>query len=189
MNINTGTNRDFFLALQNAQNDHERKILQYKYTCALALRKRIIKNIDDTFGGRVYGNPNSTSAGRSGRSGGLRNSIEVFLDDEPYVSIGHQGVPYWRIHEYGGIIRPVNKKWLTIPASDKYRGKRAFEFNNLTFINHRNDAQRAYLIDRLNNRIAYFLRKKVTIPARPYIGPACEAFLAEDAQRIWESMK
>lgn len=187
--MNIGVSRDFQLALLNAQNEHERKVLQYKYTCALALRKRIIKNIDDTFGGRVFGLRDSTSGGREGRSGALRNSVEVFHDKEPYVQVGHQNVPYWRIHEYGGVIRPVNKKWLTLPFSDKYRGKRAYEFNNLYF---RADAKRgdvAYLMDRLNNRIAYVLRKKVTIPARPYIGPACDAFLKEDAKRIWESMK
>jgi len=157
---------------KNAANDFDKQVLQMKLVFANRLRNIIISNIDKNFGSRVG---DATAGFRGGASGALRNTVQVDVKNgEPYVSLNKAGnVPYWRIHEYGGVIRPKRRKWLTIPAIDEFRARRATEFNNLTFVEFRKN--KAVLIadtDSINERIAYYLVKKVTIPARPYIAPA-----------------
>jgi len=163
-------------ALSNAKNEFERREILFKYAAAQKLRNEVIKNIDANFGGRTL---DATAAFRGGASGGLRNSVQVDVrNDEPAVVVNATGnTPYWRIHEYGGVVKPVKKKWLTIPAADRYRAKRAREFRNLIFV--KKNEKKAYLIDTINKRVAFFLRKKVVIPARPYIKPAVKKIQSE----------
>jgi len=151
-------------------SDAEKIDFQWKLTYAHMLKNKIVKNIDKNFGGRVVGQQ-GTAGIRSGRSGTLRNSVVVSIENnEPIITVGGQNVPYASIHEFGGIITPKNRKWLTIPVADDVRGRRAKEFK-LHFIQFSNARAGLFAEDK---RLKYLLVKRVTIPARPYIQPAID---------------
>lgn len=101
--------------------------------------------------------------------GNLINKVNYNLSSatQGFVNLSIDAI-YAAIHEYGGTIRPVKRKWLTIPASKKYRRVNPRDLN-LTFI--QTERVKAYLIDKKSNQIAYILRKLVNIPARPYLRP------------------
>lgn len=141
--------------------------------------------------------------GRNGRrlSGRLLNSIYTSVnfdsstDKLPTGVIGTRGIPYGRIHEYGGTIEPKKAKHLWL----KQWGGRADKFRRMTpteFIEQKNANPSEYTIfmSKKNNLIAaytpaagniiplFVLRSKVTIPERPYIRPGVETALKEFPQ-------
>lgn len=134
--------------------------------------------------------------GRNGRrlSGRLLNSI--FSGFEPFNPgqslprgfIGTRGIPYGRIHEEGGNITPKNAKWLWV----KQWGGKADAFRRMTpteFVGRMKAKDRRFKIIGKGTRgklavfqalksddpVALFaLASSVTIPPRPYLGPAVE---------------
>jgi len=174
---------DISEALRNAKSDYEKKLMQYNIACAFALRKKIVDKVDSNFGGRVVGDRKITAGFRGGSSGALRNSIRVVpTADRLRITAGNANVPYAAIHEYGGIIQAKKAKYLTIPIADKYRARRAREFN-LIFVDKKNTFP--FLYDPVEKRVAYLLRKSVKIPARPYIRPSIKEFIERDAEEIF----
>lgn len=77
-------------------------------------------------------------------------------------------VDYAAIHHYGGVIKPKNKKFLTIPfpggPADTKVPKRASDFDN-TFV------AKGIIFQKHGKGIVplFILRKFVTIPAQPYM--------------------
>ena len=71
---------------------------------------------------------------------------------------------YARIHHEGGIIRPVNAKYLAIPLTKEAAVKRPRDWDN-TFI------AKGVIFRKVGNDIEalYALKKEVTMPARPYM--------------------
>lgn len=178
----------FFDEIKNARTEKEKIFAQYRLVCALALKRRIVSNIDSTFGGRVKGDRDIKAGRRGGRSGALRQSVAVdVVGDLLKVTVGNANVPYAAIHEYGGVIYPKNAKYLTIPLADEYRGKRAGEFSTLTFFE--NEKNNKFLYDSKEERYAYLLRRSVKIPERPYIRPAIKTFIDMDSRALWERIK
>jgi phage gpG-like protein len=96
------------------------------------------------------------------RSGKLVNSIRHVVVGEQ-VTVGSDLV-YARIHHDGGIIKPVNAKYLAIPLTKEAAVKRPREWAD-TFIRKgvifRNTADGIEAL--------YALKAQVTIPSRPYM--------------------
>ena len=119
------------------------------------------------------------------RTGRLRASIASRVEAGPGDALdlklraggGNNGpdVPYAAIHEYGGIIRPVRRKWLAIPlpiartAAGVSRYQTPRDVPGLRFMLSKRG--NALLVDK-KGVPWYVLKKSVTIPKRPYLLPA-----------------
>ncbi len=88
---------------------------------------------------------------------------------ENFAMVGTNKI-YARIHQEGGIIKPKNGRYLTIPLSAGARGKSAKEFDGLFSL--RLDTGLYLVKNKGKNEIEfmYQLVKSVTIPKRPYMG-------------------
>ena len=83
-------------------------------------------------------------------------------------------VPYARIHEEGGTIRPRSGRYLKIPVGPALTGAgvaRGGRQSGLHFIKRGAGG----LLADAEGRIWFVLKQSVTIPARPYLGPAIKA--------------
>lgn len=128
------------------------------------------------------------------KSGRLLNSIYSDYDASNLRSfVGVRGIPYGAIHEYGGTIVPKKAKnlWVRSPAinkkGSKYRRMTPSEFYQRAKDNRDPSGKYVYWKAKSGATIAavfekvgknkerftplFFLRKKVKIPARPYIAP------------------
>lgn len=152
------------------------KMLQLSLDFQNQLRNKVIENIGKTFGKQNKG----TSGYKSGRSGNLKNSVQVMQksDFAWKLTVGSAQVPYAAIHEYGGVIEQKKAKWLTIPMADEARGHYAREFENLTFVLSKKKEDTAYLFSDAH-LLMYLLVKKVRMPARPYVQPACDEIFSD----------
>lgn len=132
------------------------------------------------------------------RSGRLRSSISSRVYERGKDLIGEVGsgvrqgdrVPYANIHETGGVIRPVNKKYLAIPlppalTSAGVLRQKPRDYAN-TFV-AKSNAGNLIIFQRTLGKgaIALFvLKKSVTIPRRRYMSRTVE----EIAPRAFEIM-
>ena len=71
---------------------------------------------------------------------------------------------YATLHQYGGTIRPITAKYLTIPLPDAIPGSRARDYEN-TFI------AKGIIFQKRGDDIVplFLLKKSVKIPARPFM--------------------
>lgn len=123
-----------------------------------------------------------SKSGLKVRTGALLNSVKKDVYEEGGAVVGEvgtEGVPYARIHEFGGTIRPKNAQNLTIPTDvnrradgtpkmsiqDVFATKKAFIAKGVVFLKKGAG----------NIEPMFILKKSVTIPARPYIQPALAA--------------
>jgi phage gpG-like protein len=103
--------------------------------------------------------------------------------------VGTRGIPYGRIHEEGGTIVPVNRKYLWIKSSE--HNAKGSEFRRLTpqeFYDRHKARMPGYFYGRskrsgkpyagysgaTKTTVLFNLLKKVNIPARPYLSPAVD---------------
>lgn len=127
--------------------------------------------------------------GRNGRtlSGALQNSIYAEYEIPPgekipELHLGTKGIPYGRIHELGGEIKPVKAEKLWIP-NYKYAGR----MTPKEFMNLRKQNPKQYTLtpdiagivvnpeDSNSDIKPLFMRvDHVTMPARPYLTPAMQ---------------
>lgn len=166
--------KDFFKELRAVQDKSLRELLQLRYVVAQRILEEAQENVKANFGGgnvsEITLRARGSSARRSGRGGGLLGSghLERGSNGAIDVVFGGPGVPYAAIHEYGGVIRPKNSRFLTIPFAPQYSGKRAREFSlKMGF-----DPEHGRVLKTTGGEIAYLLRERVTIPERPYLKPA-----------------
>lgn len=82
--------------------------------------------------------------------------------------VGPQAI-YGAIHEFGGTIRPVRAKYLAIPVGELTGSPT--EHPDL----HLGVSRAGTLFLANASGIQYVLKRSVTIPARPYLGPAMES--------------
>lgn len=134
------------------------------------------------------------------RSGRLRASIRSLVEPSPEGGLdlklsaggGREGgsseVIYARIHELGGTIRPVKRKFLAIPlppartAAGVARYKTPRDVPGLALVQ---SLKGQYLLVKSDTGEPwYVLRKRVDIPARPYLRPALEEASAELVPRL-----
>jgi hypothetical protein len=73
----------------------------------------------------------------------------------------------------GGTIEPKNAKFLAIPISDAARAGSPRMMGNLAYV--QSIKGQPMLVDSTTGTVHYLLRKRVTIPARPYLRPAADA--------------
>jgi phage gpG-like protein len=125
-------------------------------------------------------------------TGGLRDSITFNAVDERTVSVG-TNKSYARLQNNGGVIR-AKKNWLWIPAAgtrqlqrrygysptDVLRGLKAAGFSVFRKGRTMCYAQKG---KRAKPKVAYYLKKSVEIPARPFFYLTAEetALLMEEA--------
>lgn len=160
--------------------------------------RSIILNI--TSGGR----PTWTATGRGGailqKTGRLRNAISVYTKNEgngKYEFIAKvQGIKYARIHQYGGVIKPVNAKAIAIPLTPEAskKGPRDWPDGELIYVKSEGKAPTLCTQAKGNSKkkgykkgdmiAQYVLVKAVTIPGRPYL-----VVQKEDARLLKERMK
>lgn len=177
---------DFVRLLSEEEDVAERRMLQLAYEIAEEVRLRAIRNVDEKLGnGRFSGAGADVAAYKKGRSGGLRNSIQLELVGRwPVVTAGGPGVPYAAVHEYGTVgkggelpdIVPRRAKALTIPASPDFVPLRARE-SNLKLAVFGKTGKAALVTP--EGEIAYWLVKRVAIEPRPYLAPAAEQVLTD----------
>jgi phage gpG-like protein len=124
-------------------------------------------------------------------TGGLRDSITFSYVDERTVSVG-TNKPYARLQNDGGVIR-AKKNWLWIPGqgtrqlqrrygyspTDVLRGLKAAGFSVFRIGRTMCYAQKG---KKAKPKVAYYLKKSVEIPARPffYLTPEETALLMEE---------
>ena len=108
-------------------------------------------------------------------TGALRRAIDYRLHKGGMgvdVGVFDRKIKHARLQEYGGTIKPKNSTWLTIPLDPRYKGKSARTFD-MTFVSL---GGKKYMLDRATGRVAYRLKKTVTIDPKPYLRPAFEDF-------------
>ena len=121
---------------------------------------------------------------RRRRTGMLRNSVNITADPlslSVKVSIGNDLVPYAFLHEYGGEITPKNRKWLTIPVSERTYKKKARDFRSLSF--SKASEAMAFLKFPQSGEIAYLLVKRVKILPTHFASKASET-VAQDPRAL-----
>lgn len=105
-------------------------------------------------------------------SGLMRERTEAKFIEPGLMHIGVFGLPYARIHEFGGTITPKNVQWLTIPTKP-FKNLTARGVPGLFFV--QKSANKAFLFQKRGSGapvLAFNLRKSVDIPPRPYLAPA-----------------
>jgi len=137
------------------------------------------------------------------RSGRLRASVQSAVKEEQgewLLSLraggGERDVRYASIHEKGGVIRPVNGKYLAIPLPiartaagvSRYKSPRDVPIK-LAFSQSRTGQPLLVESGGKNaGRPWYVLRRQVVMPARPYLAPALrqvEPVLAERLEMLY----
>ena len=143
--------------------------------------ERIVRRISQRLSGPVLKE-------NTGRLKGSLNHEEK-ADSLEVSAGGGPEVDYAAIHNFGGVIRPKKKKFLTIPfpggPADKPVPLRASDFTD-TFVAKGIIFQRKKKVKKAKNAQIiplFILKKSVTIPARPYM------FLEEsDVEYLKESI-
>lgn len=125
---------------------------------------------------------NTTGATRKhSTGGGLRRSITSQYNMPQLRAYVGPSVIYGRIHEFGGVIRPKKAKHLAIPIGTMTGSARS-NFGQLRLLVSRRSG--LFLIDKNTGALQYVLKKSVTIPARPYLGPALARALPDIERRF-----
>ena len=129
------------------------------------------------------------------QTGDLTRTIQVVRNAHPSGAFvvgrwGSTDVAYALIHEIGGTIVPKRAKFLTVPVTEN--AKRAGSPRNMPSLHFgKTKGGQPVLLDQ-SGRVQYLLRKKVTIPARPYLRPAADLIypqLAANIRRAWKKYK
>lgn len=197
MPVNTSVST-FIAELRSVQDATLKKLMRFQIDTALAIQKQAQENVKATFGADKPDRSDltvrsaGTSAATTGRSGALLNSILI----ERYgmrglaVVAGGTGVPYAAIHEGGGVVTPRRARMLTIPFQAAARGHRAREFDLKVVSKTRvaGEDLGPALVRRgakpwigaiyHDEDVFYVLRRRVTIPVRPYLKPAVDKVTA-----------
>lgn len=112
-----------------------------------------------------------------GDTGRLRNSITSEVDQlEAHIG---SNVVYARIHEFGGVIVPHGHPYLSIPIGSLKGSPRDHE--GLHYVQSLRG--QPMLVDDTGEP-QYLLMQRVTIPPRPYLGPAVENRGQEAADEV-----
>lgn len=124
-----------------------------------------------------------SKAGLHVRTGALLNSIgrskKVYEQNGVIVGeIGPEGIPYAAIHEFGGVVVPKNKQFLAIPTPENRRADGLPIMTTQELKNTGNSFVRKgmiFLSEGKKITPMFFLKRSVTIPARPYLSTALAA--------------
>lgn len=112
------------------------------------------------------------------RTGTLRRSITSNLVDQRLAVRVGTNVEYARIHEFGGIISPKTRKYLTIPIgptrkiSRTAKFQRASEIQGAFFVRRRGKSPLIAVKKGKTIQPLFVLKERVVIRARPYLRPS-----------------
>ena len=135
------------------------------------------------------------------RTGRLRNSINVSVQQSGkktfgIIAAGGSGVTYARIHEQGGVVTPVRRKWLTIPTEFAKTGVGAVRgnarsFKDTFFLPKGKGRKSPLIMQKRGNKVVpiFVLKKEVKIPKRPYLRPAVDSRISSIKARIKKEVK
>lgn len=106
-------------------------------------------------------------------TGNLRASYasRVFITQDGVRGVMGSPSKYAAIHEYGGVVRPVRARALTIPLTPVARRRKARDFGDL-FMWRSKDSGNAFLAQPTVGggfQLLYLLARQVHIPARYYL--------------------
>lgn len=118
-----------------------------------------------TIGGDILGRLFVSERAPAGRPGGAR----------PY--------RYAYVHEFGATIRPKRRQYLAIPLNDLARAHRPRDFDLFVIRSRRGNL---LLVARAGDGLLpmYVLKKRVRVPARPYMGPTAAKWLPVVLTRV-----
>lgn len=129
------------------------------------------------------------------QTGDLTRSIQITkaaFQREQFV-VGQWGstdVGYALIHEVGGTIVPKRAKFLAVPVTEA--AKRTSSPRQMPGLRYgQTSGGQPVLVD-ASGKVQYLLRRKVTIPARPYLRPAADLKypeLAGNIRKAWNRLK
>jgi phage gpG-like protein len=158
------------------------------------MRAAQIAGVNRTMGAAVnHARQNHTWQNRTGVLTGGIDIVKYAAEDEKGVSgtWGVHDVEYALIHELGGTIEPKNAKFLAIPVSEAARAAGSPRMMaNLAYV--QSIKGQPMLVDSSTGTVHYLLRKRVTIPAQPYLRPAADAKypdLAGNIRKEWNKLR
>lgn len=104
------------------------------------------------------------------KTGILKSSITTYTDNNS-AAIG-TNIPYARLHQFGGIIKPKRGKYLAIPLNEKFQGSSPRDFNNTICIKVKEALFIVRKIDKRGNGLEFLfkLQKEIVVPQRKFIG-------------------
>ena len=120
--------------------------------------------------GRRAGDQGGKTLYDTGRLAGSISGQGSLISSDVEVRLGTR-VKYARIHQEGGVIKPVNAKWLTVPV-EASRRKKARDYEDAFVIMGSHGPLLVRKKGKGKNEklvILYALKKSVTMPARPYM--------------------
>lgn len=91
---------------------------------------------------------------------------------------------YAAIHEFGGVVRPKNAKYLAIPVGSYTGSPRKYSDLRVLMTSNGN----LVLVD-ASKKIQYVLKSSVEIPARPYMRPAFDEKQTQVKSEMGEAFK
>ncbi len=174
------------------------KLDGYARRLQLDLSRRVRSHIDEA--GPAIGEK-STSSNIGNRSHRLADALELGKPGNIFeqvidagglrivVGIDSKLVPYARIHEFGGVIRPRRAKALTIPVSEEAVKALAEAGGNIRALDLfviPGDGGNSVLARKKGDgiEVMFVLSASVTIDARPFWGPGADQFEREDLPRF-----
>jgi len=119
------------------------------------------------------------------RTGALRTSIRSEVDRARQEARIGTDLVYGPVHEYGATIRPREMRKLAIPVGGVRTWPRRFA-GPLFFRMTRGGLK--FLVDAAG-KMMYVLKPQVTVPARPWLGPALTASKAKFADLMQRALQ
>ncbi|MCJ8342472.1 MAG: phage virion morphogenesis protein [Cetobacterium sp.] len=104
------------------------------------------------------------------KTGILKQSFTTYIHGN-IASVG-TNIPYARIHQYGGTIKPKRGKYLAIPINRKVEGSSPKDFTDTVCIKAKNALYIVRKIDKKGKNLEFLfkLQKEVIIPERKFLG-------------------
>lgn len=164
-----------------------------------AVAKRAITAVTRlTYALREMARSKYDEAGLQVRTGALKNSIEALpIRRTEHEIIGTvvagQKLKYAKIHEFGGIIKPINAAFLAIPIGEAKTaaGVARFSPRQITAAGYDGSFVKGGILFGKRGKDAvplFVLRSSVKIPARPFMRPALAAIQVQARSQLREAV-
>lgn len=137
--------------------------------------------------GNAVVNINEQFSGRSTGNMAANRSVEVKDEDGKVTGTLTFHSNHARLHEYGGVVKPVKGKFLAIPKTEsarKVESPRNYP-EDLHFVG--SDA--GGVLMNSANEVIYLLVTSATMPARPFLRPAMDEHASEIEEAMAEAIK
>lgn len=162
------------------------------------MAERVVRHVQESFPAMGKYKPSPVGSPPAKKLGGLRDSITYQMRNPVLARVG-SSIKYGALHEFGGTIRPVNKKYLRVAVNDQakelnlrigtksirdvgpfriFKSKRG----NLMAVGVDSKKSRQYFTNAAGKRVeqirsgapVFVLKPLVEMPKRPFMRPALE---------------